>query len=388
MKKILWMHSHFKFWMGGTKLIYQLTSRINEHIPVKVVVEDYSDYAEKIYAEKNMTLIKTTGVTSTMPLYWANLNHYLRKNREILKKHIDKDTILMSSMFPMNAVLNAFANPKYQYIFEPFAFIHDKDMVSGLPLARRLFCAYVRTFYKQLDISTTQKSDKIFTLNEITSQSIKRIYDCESIPTYTGIDLDFFSPTPNAKLKRAYADRRVLIHATDFTPVKGTDHLLKPLSIVKKKYPNVLLLITSTLDNPKALRELYKKAAAAGVRENIEYLGFLPYRELPEYYTVAEALLQSGIGATAGATSFSLPVKEAMSCGTPVIRHPITQEDVEDGVSGLLIDVQEAEKYADGIIQLLDEPETSARMGRRAREKIVATFNWGSVIDTLLDNMV
>jgi glycosyltransferase involved in cell wall biosynthesis len=381
------MHSHFKYWMGGTKLIFQLTSRLSKHLPVEVFVEDASGLAQENYAAAGVPLFKTIGITSTSPLYWISLPFFLAKNREILRKYIDRDTVLVSSMFPMNAVLNDFPSPKCQYMFEPFAFIHDEHMIGGLPPAKRLFCRYVRRRYAKLDIEATRKADKIFTLNDITARSIQTVYGRTAIPTYTGIDTDFFRPGRDRELVRKYRGRRVLIHSTDFTPIKGTDQALKALAVVAKKYPEVLLLITSTIEDAKGLAAMGQLAEKLGIRRNVEYLGFLPYRDMPRYYAFAEALLQTGVGAMAGATSFSLPVKEAMACGTPVIRHPITTEDVEEGVSGLLIDSNDSARYAGGILRLLDQPREAREMGRRAREKIVATFNWETVVQKILENL-
>ena len=384
MKKILWMHSHFNYWMGGTKLIFQLTSKLNEHIPVKVLVEDYGEEARANYAGENIELIKTTGITSTSPWYWLILPHYVRKNQEIASRHIDSDTILVSSMFPMNAVMSAFPNRKLQYMFEPFAFIHDELMINGMPLAKRLFCRYVRWRYAKLDIAATRAAHKVFTLNDVTAGTIREIYQLDAIPTYTGIDTEFFRPIDSPDLRDKYRGRRVLIHSTDFSPIKGTDLALKALALVKKRYPNVLLLVTTTIQDEKGIAQMWELADKLGIRPNIEFLGFVPYQELPRYYSFSEILLQTGIGAKAGATSFSLPAKEALACATPVIRHPITTEDVEHEVSGLLIDASDSARYADGICQLLEHPERSRLMGRKGREKIVATFNWHSVIQTLL----
>ena len=385
MRQILWMHSHFLYWMGGTKFIFELTSRLHQHIPVMVFVEDYSTLAKQYYAQAGISLERTTRKTSTSPMYWMRLPAYLNVSYDIIKRYINSDTILFSSMFPANAVLSRFANRKFQYIFEPFAFIHDHDMIQGLSPAKRLFCRYVQTRYRVLDVEATRSADRIFTLNDITAKSIRTVYGKEAIPTYTGIDTNFFKPYDAPDLRKKYAGRRVLIHSTDFSPVKGTDLLLKVLARVKDKHPNVLLLITSTINDRAKLAALKHSAQKMGVWGHIEYLGFLPYADIPRYYSFAETLLQSGVGESAGATSFSLPVKEAMACGTPVIRHPITTEDAEDGISGLLIDARDTTAYANGVIRLLDHPEEAREMGKRARQRIMSRYNWDSVIRTLLE---
>lgn len=373
--------------MGGTKLVYQLITRLNEFFPITVLAEDYSEEARKNYAAKNIPLIKTTGTTSTSPWYWIRLAYYIRKNREIIKKYVDDDTLLISSMFPMNAVLSGFPNRKFQYTFEPFAYIHSKRTINRLPFLRHTFCKYVAWRYKALDIASTRLAEKVFTLNEVTAGSIRDVYGLESIPTYAGIDTDLFRPYDSPDLAKKYKGKRVLIHSTDFSPMKGTDLALKALAIVKRKYPEVLLLVTSTIQDKRGIAQMGKLAEKLGIRENIEYLGFLAHEDLPRYYSFSEALLQTGVGRTAGATSFSLPAKEALACGTAVIRHPITTEDVEHGISGLLIDPQDSQKYAAGIIYLLDHPAESQTMGMKGREKIIQVFNWPHTIRILLDNI-
>jgi len=379
--------------MGGTKFIYQIISRLNKHIPVTVIVENYSKEVEQNYQKENIKLIKTINITSTSPLYWLFLPRYIKKNYEKIRNLVDRDTILISSMFPMNAIYNMvrrenkdFGIPIYQYIFEPFAFIHDNDLIDNLPLAKKIFTKYVARRFRDFEINETRKSDKIFTLNDITKDAIKKIYGRDAIPTFTGIDIDFFKHYETPDLEEKYKGKRILIHSTDFSPIKGTDMIIKALPKVTEKYPNVLLLITSTINDKQGWGKIRDLAYKLKIIENIQYLGFLPYEDLPRYYSFAEALLQSGIGGS-GATSFSLPVKEALACETPVIRHPITTEDAEHMISGLLIDSKDTRKYADGIIWILDHPKEAKAMGKRGREKIAKKFIWDNVIKIILENI-
>ena len=98
-------------------------------------------------------------------------------------------------------------------------------------------------------------------------------------------------------------------------------------------------------------------------------------------------MLQGGINSKTGTTSFSLPSKEALSCETPVIRNNLTNEDVENNVSGLLIDPDNTNEYARGIIYLLDNPEKAKEMGKKGREKVLSTFTWDRVTKTILETI-
>lgn len=387
MKRIFWLHSHFLYWMGGTKLIYEILRRLHRYMPVKVFAEAYSDLARDNYSEKGIELVKTTGVTSTSPFYWLRLSHYIHENRRTLSRHATAGDILMTSMFPMNAVAAPLPNRKFQYLFEPFVFIHNTPFINNLPPAKRLFCSFLSRRYKQLDIDSTRRSEKVFTLNEMTAGSARKVYDVKAVPTYTGIDTDFFKPCDSPDLNKKYQGRRVLIHSTDFTPIKRTDLALKAVALAAKRFPEILLLITSTIPDLKGFHWLWNHVDKLGIRKNIEYLGFVSPQDISRYYSFAEILLQTGTDELAGATSFSLPVKEAMACGTPAIRNPVTDEDVEDGISGLLLDPLNTAKYAEGIVLLLSDPKKTKEMGIKAREKIVSSYCWDRTIQTILDNI-
>ena len=80
----------------------------------------------------------------------------------------------------------------------------------------------------------------------------------------------------------------------------------------------------------------------------------------------------------------SLPVKEAMACGTPVVRSAATDEDVIDGVSGFLVDPRDTETTGRQLAALVANPALAKEMGERGRERIAATYTWPKVATQVL----
>ena len=80
----------------------------------------------------------------------------------------------------------------------------------------------------------------------------------------------------------------------------------------------------------------------------------------------------------------SLPVKEALACGTPVVRSGATDEDVEDGISGYLIDPRDVATTGARLADLLRDPARADQMGLAGRERIERTYNWDRVVDVVL----
>jgi len=73
---------------------------------------------------------------------------------------------------------------------------------------------------------------------------------------------------------------------------------------------------------------------------------------------------------------------EAMSTGLPVVATDIRgcREEVVDGVTGFLVPPRDAEALAAAIVKILSSAELAARMGKAARERILATFDERSLV--------
>ena len=92
-----------------------------------------------------------------------------------------------------------------------------------------------------------------------------------------------------------------MIHSTDYSPIKRTDLALRAFAAAGS--PNGTpprLLVTSTREDPRAQRELADLARSLSVADRVEFLGFLPYEDLPRYYSLADVLLQTGTAAGLG----------------------------------------------------------------------------------------
>src|SRR5690606_21822543 len=78
---------------------------------------------------------------------------------------------------------------------------------------------------------------------------------------------------------------------------------------------------------------------------------------------------------------------EAGACGRPLIATdaPGCREVVKDGHNGFLVPVRDARALAAAIARLVDDPDLRARLGRHARERVLAEFSNATVIEQTLD---
>lgn len=385
----LWCHSHFLLPTGGTKYVYEVARRLAERRPLEMVVEQSSDYWRERYAAAGVPLHEISAKTSTSKAYWLAFPHHLRHDRRELKRIAEASNAghFVSSFFPFNLLCGELAAARAaahtHLCFEPFPFFHDREVQALYPAPQRALMRVLATLYGRLDARGVAGADALLTLNSVTRDSISRTYGRDdAIPVYTGIDHEHFHPfeaVELADLRARHGDGPIAVHSTDFSPIKRTDLALAAFAaagVTESK-----LLVTSTIDDKAGIERFWEQARELGIADRIEYLGFVDYDDLPRYYALADVLLQTGTSVNSGATSMSLPVKEGLACGTAVIRSRATDEDVEDGVSGYLVDPADTASTGARIAELLTNRELAARFGAAGHARMVELYNWDRVVD-------
>jgi N-acetyl-alpha-D-glucosaminyl L-malate synthase BshA len=180
----------------------------------------------------------------------------------------------------------------------------------------------------------------------------------EVIPNFVNCDL--YRRTPIAKLRAEWAPdgEPILMHLSNFRPVKRILDAVEIFALVRAKMPAKLVMIGDGPDRGPAEELALKR----GVHADVLFLG--QQNEVHEKLSQADLfLLPSRL------ESFGLAALEAMACEVPVIATNVggVPEVVEHGVDGYLVevgDVATAGKYA---IDLLSRADRGREMGQRAR---------------------
>jgi N-acetyl-alpha-D-glucosaminyl L-malate synthase BshA len=180
----------------------------------------------------------------------------------------------------------------------------------------------------------------------------------EVIPNFVNCDLYQRKPNPKLRAEWAPNGEPILMHLSNFRPVKRILDAIEIFALVREKMPARLVMIGDGPDRAPA-EELARKL---GVQNDVLFLG--QQNEVQEKLSQADLfLLPSRL------ESFGLAALEAMACETPVIATNVggLPEVVENGVDGYLVepgDVKTAGKYA---IDLLSRADRGREMGQLAR---------------------
>lgn len=150
---------------------------------------------------------------------------------------------------------------------------------------------------------------------------------------------------------------------------KGHYDVLKALPIVLKNHPDVFVLFAGTDDEFGVTNDLRHLAKENNIDKNIRFLGPVTGNAKIKLLHSCSIMILPSYG-----ENMPLSVMEGMAAKLPIIATSVgaLPELLEDGKLGILIDVGDYEALADGIIQLITEPDTAELSAYKAYEKIRA----------------
>lgn len=218
------------------------------------------------------------------------------------------------------------------------------------------------------------KSDGVTAVSKSLRKDTLANFDiCNPIEViYNFIDFKRFKRENKNHFKQAIAPNgeRILIHVSNFRPVKRVHDVIYIFRIVRDAMPAKLLLIG---DGPERSRceELSRKL---GLSQDIRFLG--------KQDAVEELLAVSDLFLLPSASeSFGLAALEAMACQVPVISSDVggIPEVNIDGETGFLSGVGMVDKMAEDALTILQDDETLARF-RAAALTQAARFDIEEII--------
>ena len=192
----------------------------------------------------------------------------------------------------------------------------------------------------------------------------------EVIPNF--VDPERWKPSPAAGVCRVAPEgRKVVLHVSNFRPVKRVLDVVEVFDRLRKRFPAWLLMVGEGPDRTAA-QELCRQK---GLGACVTFLGNTPFLEaiVP---TADLYVLPSN------SESFGLSALEAQACGIPVLGYAVggLPEVVESGVTGLLAPVGDVDGLAEAGAALLGDPARYAAMSSSARARATRLFDAETIV--------
>ena len=247
------------------------------------------------------------------------------------------------------------------------------------PMARVIGEGQVVAEADRLIASTDEEADELVTLYDADPDRIEVVAP--------GVDLETFRPGPKRDARRRiglHEHAPTLLFVGRIQPLKAPDLLLRAVAALQKDpalhdrlQVVVLGAASGALTPPTWLSDL---AEALGIGGAVRFVPPASREVVADYYRAADLTVVPSYN-----ESFGLVALESQACGTPVVAAAVggLRTAVRDGVSGVLVDGHDPDQWAKVLDDLLDAPDTRARLAAGARPH-AATFSWERTTQGLL----
>lgn len=216
-----------------------------------------------------------------------------------------------------------------------------------------------------------EQSDGVTAISNYLRERTQRIFDVKNPieVIYNSVNCDIYMRDTKIaeEMRREYApdNQKVLVHLSNFRPVKRITDVIEIFDRVHKQMPARLLLIGDGPDRSVAEWLAVQK----GIHDDVLFLG--KQDQIYEKLSIADIMLLPS-----ELESFGLAALEAMACEVVPISTKAggVPEVIDHGKTGYLAEVGDVETMARYAIELLSNEQQLREMGKRARAVAMERF--------------
>jgi glycosyltransferase involved in cell wall biosynthesis len=283
------------------------------------------------------------------------------------KAQQEQDATLMADTFTQRHIDTSFLKVPYDDIL-----VGDFTYLEKTAIGGKFIHKYIKNsdaYYQVL--STRSQADLL-------SQGIRAD---KIVKIANGVDTKLFCPHPSLPPDPTHPERSILCVSRLEFP-KGIDVLLHawgrmmnaPADWRAHLKPKLLIAGSGTLQ-----AQMERIVTLLGIQDSVEFLGL--QRDIP-------SLLQKAWGFVLPSKWEGMPnaLLEAMSCAVPSIATRVSgsEDIIEDGVNGLLVEPEQPEQMAEALRRLIEDTELAQRLARAGHATILREYQLSHVTDQCL----
>jgi N-acetyl-alpha-D-glucosaminyl L-malate synthase BshA len=201
-------------------------------------------------------------------------------------------------------------------------------------------------------VSQSLKNDtyKLFGINQ----------EIEVIPNFLNAEHEAVESTPDLRKEYADQDERIIIHLSNFRPVKRILDIIEVFARVQPAVASKLILLG---DGPERTRA-EQKCRELNIAEHVTFVGNL--KQPQELLSIGDLFILPS-----ESESFGLAALEAMASGLPVISTNTggLPEVNRHGVTGMMSDVGDIDDMVKNCIYLLEDSSRLAKFKSQAKRR-------------------
>lgn len=266
--------------------------------------------------------------------------------------------------------------------------IHDVNhlvFISDLSIPQKVYAKFMM-------FVSTRKADLILTVSLFSKNEIIKYtgITAEKIKTvYIGIDKEKFKlrilpPVERNDLRGKYGlPERFVLFVGNVKPHKNINGLLKALRLLRRRVPDIELVITGRKENllngAPGMETLLQELKLETV---VHFTGFIDDTDLPKFYNLAEVFVFPSLY-----EGFGLPPLEAMASGCPVVASNLSCIPEVCGEAARYVNPHFPAEMAQGIFEVLTQQDLRQDLIRRGFQR-AECYNWDQTVAEVVRNFV
>jgi len=215
-------------------------------------------------------------------------------------------------------------------------------------------------------------ADYLLSVSEFTAVKTAAIFGLkkkiEHIPN--SVDVSYFCPRNTA------VEPNTILYFGSIIRKKGVLELADIFNLIIAKNPEARLLFAGkdVKDHitGSSTKQLILDKLSPAATKNTAWLGVLPYEKVLSQIANANVVVLPSF-----AEALPMTWLEAMAMEKALVTSDIgwAKEVMIDGVTGFAVDPKDHQEYAGKVLELLNDPVLALKMGKAAREQVVAKFS-------------
>jgi glycosyltransferase involved in cell wall biosynthesis len=340
----------------GTSIRNMVTALAEKRIKVSIFI--YGQATDEIFTEGGIKfhLIKQRK--------YKFLGWYL--HRKFLEKYLNK-AIVQDKIYALEAPdwtgITAFMKLKCPLVIR----FHGSDAY---------FCHLENRPQKKKNFWFEKKAlagaDHLLSVSEFTAEKTAALFGLnkkiEVIPN--SVDVSYFCPRNTA------VEPNTILYFGSIIRKKGVMELAAIFNLIVAKNPGARLLFAGkdVKDHitGRSTKQLIIDKLSPVANKNTAWLGVLQYEKVLTQIATANVVVLPSF-----AEALPMTWLEAMAMEKALVTSDIgwAKEVMINGLTGFMVDPKDHQKYAGKVLQLLNEPALALKMGKAAREQVVAKFS-------------
>ena len=193
-------------------------------------------------------------------------------------------------------------------------------------------------------------------------------------------DVHAFKPNHDSEIVRkslGLTTEPVVVWVGGFYPWHDLSLLLESFAMVLQRRPDARLVLVGDGQSRSAVADAVTKD---GLRHAVIMTGAIEHSRVPEMLSIADVAVvpSAPITASLGGTGTPLKLFEYMAAGKAIVATALDQaaEVIQDGHDGLLVEAGDANRFAEAILTLINDPAERLHLGQNARRQAVESYSW------------